>query len=86
MRKLRKKRMEKRREMLHTAKKLIFAADAVINEAWIGEEVTTRDMQEKARQFFNMELTDETATLALVARLEERGYLVTPGNIRSLDA
>ncbi|MFE0654449.1 hypothetical protein ACFVZH_38560 [Streptomyces sp. NPDC059534] len=78
--------MEKRQGMLHTAKKLIFVADAVINSAEIGTEVTTRDMQEKARQFFNLELTDEAATLALVARLEERGYLVTPDNVRSLDA
>ncbi|MFD0078947.1 hypothetical protein ACFVIY_42040 [Streptomyces sp. NPDC127166] len=78
--------MEKRREMLHMARKLMFSADAAINATWVGEEVTTRDVQEKARQFFNLELTDKAATLALVARLEERGYPVTPENIRSLDA
>lgn len=83
---LRKRRIEKRQAIEHAAKKIIFTADAVINSAEIGSQVTTLDIQEKARQLFNLELSDKEATLALVHRLKERGYLVNNQTMRSMDA
>ncbi|MEU8764977.1 hypothetical protein [Streptomyces sp. NPDC048659] len=62
-----------------------FSADAAIDCEWTGDKVTIRDVQEKARQFFNLELTNEEAASALATRLEKRGYPVHP-ETRSPDA
>ncbi|MGP3691775.1 hypothetical protein ACTVZO_45290 [Streptomyces sp. IBSNAI002] len=83
---LRKKRKEKRQMVIHFAKRVIFATDAAINSGvWEGE-VTTLDVQDKARQLFNLELSDKAATFALLNRLEERGFLVSTNTVRSMDA
>ncbi|MGW9441221.1 hypothetical protein [Streptomyces sp. NPDC055607] len=86
MRNLWKRKKEKRAAMIHLAKRAMFVVDSLIDSAEIGSEITTREVQETARQFFNLELNDKAATLALVTRLEQRGYLVSDQNMRSMKA
>ncbi|MCY0923713.1 MULTISPECIES: hypothetical protein [Streptomyces] len=81
-----KRKKAARKGAVHFARRVIFATDAAINSVGICGEISTLDVQERARELFNIELTVDDANWALVTRLNQRGYVVTPDTVRSMDA
>ncbi|MCY0932344.1 hypothetical protein OTB20_40600 [Streptomyces sp. H27-H1] len=82
----RKKKKAAHKGAVHFARRVIFATDAAINSVGMIGEISTLDVQERARELFNIELTVDDANWALLTRLNQRGYIVTPDTVRSMDA